>query len=131
MYIYYKYLLVTLNLGDSAIKSLLDSQSRRKFSEGLHEIAALCHQQEPSLRPTAAQLLTHPYFRFHRKHMHLPEYLLPALPLSDKVAYNRGKLEYLNIFLFTYYVRNLMRASVNVLITLFYKKTSRYQICSF
>lgn len=79
-------------LGDSAIKSLLHNQAKRKFSDGLHEVAALCLQQEPSQRPTAAQLLTHPYFKFNRKHMRLSEYLLPALPLSDKVAYNRGKL---------------------------------------
>ncbi|KAI4468540.1 serine/threonine-protein kinase ste20-like-related [Holotrichia oblita] len=79
--------------GDSAIKSLLHNQAKRKFSEGLHELAALCLQQEPSQRPTASQLLTHPYFRFNRKHMHLSEYLLPALPLSDKVAYNREDLE--------------------------------------
>ncbi|GJQ66359.1 hypothetical protein Trydic_g4396 [Trypoxylus dichotomus] len=81
------------NHGDSVLKSLLQNQAQRRFSESLHEIAALCLQQEPSERPTAAQLLTHPYFKFNRKHMHLSEYLLPALPLSDKVAYNKEELE--------------------------------------
>ncbi|XP_018324329.1 STE20-related kinase adapter protein alpha [Agrilus planipennis] len=64
------------------------NQANRRFSEGLHQIAALCLQREPSHRPSASQLLTHSYMKVHRRGLSLPHLLKPAIPLSDKVAYN-------------------------------------------
>nr|XP_022900509.1 STE20-related kinase adapter protein alpha [Onthophagus taurus] len=79
--------------GDSAVMTILSRQAKRKFNEGLHEITLLCMQYEEMDRPTAAQLLTHPYLKFNRKHAHLTEYLAPVIPLSDKVAYNKDELD--------------------------------------
>ncbi|KAJ8947933.1 hypothetical protein NQ314_008526 [Rhamnusium bicolor] len=62
----------------------------RRFSEDLHELAGLCLHREAYDRPTAGQLLTHPVFKTHKKSLTLPELLRPALPLSDRVAYDTG-----------------------------------------
>jgi len=68
----------------------------RRFSEHLHEIAGLCLAREPYARPTAEQLFTHPIFKNIRKSLPLRDLLKPALPLSDKVAFNRDDIENLD-----------------------------------
>lgn len=65
-------------------------QANRRFSEGLHQLAALCLQREPKCRPTASQLLTHSYLKVNRRGLQLPDLLKPAIPLSDRVAQNTG-----------------------------------------
>ncbi|KAJ8963083.1 hypothetical protein NQ318_018547 [Aromia moschata] len=65
----------------------------RRFSEYLHELAGLCLHREAYDRPTAGQLLTHPIFKTHKKTLPLPELLKPALPLSDRVAYDTDGME--------------------------------------
>lgn len=71
----------------------------RRFSEDLHEVAGLCLNREPYDRPTAEQLLSHPIFKTIRKSLPLTDLLKPAMPLSDKVAFNRGKALKYHIFL--------------------------------
>ncbi|CAH0550049.1 unnamed protein product [Brassicogethes aeneus] len=71
--------------GDCDSKSI----ENRKFSEDLHSVAELCMQRDAYYRPTAEQLLTHPLFKSHKKSMPLPDLLKPALPMSDRVAYNK------------------------------------------
>lgn len=78
-------------LGDCDISSKI---MNRRFSENLHEIAALCLNRDPCDRPTAGQLLTHPIFKTIRKSLPLTDLLKPAIPLSDKVAVNSGKSSY-------------------------------------
>ncbi|XP_045483832.1 STE20-related kinase adapter protein alpha isoform X2 [Harmonia axyridis] len=64
------------------------SWSKRRFNSYLHEFCYICLERESSIRPTAAQLLSHPVFKLIKKGPSLPELLKPALPLSDKVAFN-------------------------------------------
>lgn len=64
----------------------------RRFSEDLHELASLCLHRESYDRPTACQLLTHPIFKTLKKALPLPELLKPALPLSDRVGYDTGRV---------------------------------------
>ncbi|XP_030764025.1 STE20-related kinase adapter protein alpha isoform X2 [Sitophilus oryzae] len=65
----------------------------RRFSDDLHKIAEICLNQESYYRPTAEQLLADSIFKTIKKSMPLPDLLKPALPLSDKVAYNTDDLE--------------------------------------
>lgn len=74
-------------LGDSELSG---NVRHRKFSEDLHDVADLCMQRESYHRPTPCQLLTHPLFKAHKKAAPLQDLLKPALPMSDRVAYNTG-----------------------------------------
>ncbi|XP_019871083.2 STE20-related kinase adapter protein alpha isoform X2 [Aethina tumida] len=73
------------NSGDSELSG---NVRHRKFSEDLHDVADLCMQRESYHRPTPCQLLTHPLFKAHKKAAPLQDLLKPALPMSDRVAYN-------------------------------------------
>ncbi|XP_044747297.1 STE20-related kinase adapter protein alpha isoform X2 [Coccinella septempunctata] len=64
------------------------SWSKRRFNSHLHEFCYICLERESSNRPSAAQLLQHPVFKLIKKGASLPELLKPAIPLSDKVAFN-------------------------------------------
>lgn len=77
--------------GDSDLAAKFRKQSNRKFSDGLHEIAALCLQHEAYNRPTTSQLLTHPYLKFNKRCLYLPELLKPAIPLNNCVVNNSSK----------------------------------------
>ncbi|KAF5307468.1 hypothetical protein FQR65_LT06823 [Abscondita terminalis] len=68
------------------------NQINRRFSEALHQLAALCLQRDPFNRPTAAQLCSHSYLKLNRRGLHLPDLLKPALPLSERVAQNTDEL---------------------------------------
>lgn len=68
------------------------NQANRRFSEGLHQLTALCLQREPLCRPTAAQLCSHSYLKVSRRGSYLPDLLKPVLPLSDRVAHNTDDL---------------------------------------
>lgn len=93
----HKYISVHLpNIGGIGISATIKNQLNRKFSDSLHEIAASCVEQKPCDRPSAAQLLSYSYFKNNRKHTYLPEFLKPALPMSDRVAYNKGNELYRN-----------------------------------
>lgn len=72
----------------------MQQQAQRRFNEGLHQVAALCLQKNPCDRPTVHQLLLHPYMKYNRRNLYLPDLLKPAIPLSNKVAYYSGKLEF-------------------------------------
>lgn len=74
------------------VNSTLQKQANRRFSEGLHQLNALCLQKFPNDRPTASQLLAHPYFKISRRGFFLPELLKPAIPLGDRVAFNSDEL---------------------------------------
>ncbi|XP_060525031.1 STE20-related kinase adapter protein alpha [Cylas formicarius] len=65
----------------------------RRFSDDLHEMAALCLNRDPFERPSASQLLSHPIFKTIKKSLPLRDLLKPALPLSDKVAFNSDDVE--------------------------------------
>lgn len=80
--------------GDCDISSKIIN---RRFSEDLHELAGLCLSREPYSRPTAEQLLTHPIFKTIKKSLPLKDLLKPALPLSDKVGFNRDDVETLDV----------------------------------
>lgn len=86
----------TIFLGDCDISPKIVN---RRFSEDLHEVAGMCLNREPYDRPTAEQLLSHPIFKTIRKSLPLTDLLKPAMPLSDKVAFNRGKALKHRIFL--------------------------------
>ncbi|KAL3287179.1 hypothetical protein HHI36_001658 [Cryptolaemus montrouzieri] len=64
----------------------------KRFSRYLHEFCYICLKREPRSRPTAAQLLTNPVFKLIKKGLYLPELLRPALPLSDKMAFNKDEI---------------------------------------
>lgn len=55
---------------------------QRTFSQHFHMVVELCLQTEPSLRPTAAALLQHAFFRQRRASESLPELLRPVTPLT-------------------------------------------------
>lgn len=78
-------------LGDCESRNCYSNQINRRFSDNLHEIMALCLQRDSFSRPSAAQLLTHPFLKIIRRGLSLPELLKPAIPLSDRVAQNPGK----------------------------------------
>ncbi|KAF7284381.1 ste20-like kinase isoform X2 [Rhynchophorus ferrugineus] len=65
----------------------------RRFSEDLHKVTDICLKQEPVYRPTAEQLLTDPIFKTIKRSLPLPDLLKPALPLSDRVAFNTDEVE--------------------------------------
>ncbi|KAF2897660.1 hypothetical protein ILUMI_08527 [Ignelater luminosus] len=77
---------------NNEIHGFSQDQANRRFSEGLHQLAALCLQREPKCRPTASQLLTHSYLKVNRRGLQLPDLLKPAIPLSDRVAQNTDEL---------------------------------------
>ncbi|KAJ8968146.1 hypothetical protein NQ317_009240 [Molorchus minor] len=77
------------NSGDCEVSNYV---AHRRFSENLHELSNLCLQRDSYDRPNAGQLLTHPVFRNHKKCVPLPELLKPALPLSDRVAYDTANM---------------------------------------
>lgn len=79
-------------LGDYEGRSCYTNQINRRFSDNLHDITALCLQREAIHRPSAAQLLTHPFLKISRRGLSLPDLLKPAIPLSDRVAQNTGIL---------------------------------------
>lgn len=69
------------------------SLANRNFSKELHDFCYICLERDPDDRPTATQLLSHLVFRLLKKNfVSLPELLKPALPLSDKVAYNKEEM---------------------------------------
>ncbi|XP_017777233.1 PREDICTED: STE20-related kinase adapter protein alpha isoform X2 [Nicrophorus vespilloides] len=78
---------------DSGLKLSYHRQARRQFSDYLHELSMLCLQRNPYERPTTNYLLTHPFYKLSRRTLQLCELLKPALPLSDKVAYNNDEME--------------------------------------
>lgn len=70
--------------------SKIRKQASRKFTDGLHEIAALCLQKNASNRPTTSQLLSHSYLKINRRGLYLSELLKPAIPLNNCVVNNSG-----------------------------------------
>lgn len=76
------------------MSSVIKKQAKRRFSENLHQINALCLQKQPHDRPSAAQLLTHPFLKLYKKGLYLPDLLKPAVPMGEKVAFNPGLFIY-------------------------------------
>lgn len=62
----------------------------RTFSEPFHQVAELCLLRHPGDRPTAAQLLTHTFFKYCRRNYNMIELLHPVIPMSDRIANNPG-----------------------------------------
>lgn len=81
-------------LGDNGLSDCYSNQINRRFTDALHNFAALCLQRDALCRPSAAQLLTHPFLKVNRRAMFLPELLKPAIPLSDRVVQNTGQYRY-------------------------------------
>lgn len=78
------------NQGDCEISP---NMMNRKFSGDLHEVTTLCLYRDPYDRPTAAQLLTHPLFKYlHKRQVNMIEFLKPALPFGDRIALNSEEM---------------------------------------
>ncbi|CAG9767043.1 unnamed protein product [Ceutorhynchus assimilis] len=81
--------------GDCVISPIIVN---RRFSKDLHEVTGLCLSRNPNHRPKAGKLLNHSLFKSIKKRtLSLNELLKPALPLSDKVAFNREDVENLDV----------------------------------
>ncbi|XP_063217614.1 STE20-related kinase adapter protein alpha isoform X2 [Bacillus rossius redtenbacheri] len=69
------------------------AMQQRRFSEASHQLAELCLQREPTLRPSAGQLLAHSFFKqCKRSGATMAELLHPALPFSDARGDAQDKL---------------------------------------
>lgn len=63
----------------------------RAFSDLFHQFTELCLLRSPCDRPTATQLLTHPFFKHCRRNYNMIELLHPVIPMSDRIANNPGE----------------------------------------
>ncbi|KAL1513730.1 hypothetical protein ABEB36_003102 [Hypothenemus hampei] len=79
--------------GDISLKII-----NRRFSDNIHEMAAQCLNREPFYRPSAEQLLKHSLFKTIKNSLPLTDLLKPAIPLSDRVAFNKEDIENLDTF---------------------------------
>ncbi|XP_051157149.1 STE20-related kinase adapter protein alpha [Leptopilina boulardi] len=75
----------SLNVIDKRIESL----STRKFSEPFHSITEVCLQRDPGNRPSATQLISHPFFKQCRK---TDETLIDILKIVTPI--HQRKIEY-------------------------------------
>ncbi|XP_050305651.1 STE20-related kinase adapter protein alpha [Anthonomus grandis grandis] len=69
----------------------------RRFSGDLHEIVNVCLSHDPQLRPSAEKLMTHRIFKTIKKSPPLTDLLKPAMPLSDRVAFNLDDIETMDV----------------------------------
>ena len=70
-------------LSDSYLR-LMRAAPGRRFSDAFHQLVRLCVEREPSRRPTAAQLLGHPFIvRQCRRAPPLTHLLRPDVPVSE------------------------------------------------
>lgn len=66
----------------------------RTLSENFHELTQLCLIRDPNGRPTAAQLMLHPFFKqCRRSATPLPELLNPLLPITDNRTASHSKCD--------------------------------------
>lgn len=65
--------------------------ANRLFTEAFHQFTELCLLRNHLERPSAAQMLTHSFFKHCRRHHNITELLHPVIPMSDRIATNPGK----------------------------------------
>lgn len=58
----------------------LDDASKKKFSSSFKEFVSLCLQKDPSLRPSASELLKHKFFKNRKAREYLVSTVLSVLP---------------------------------------------------
>lgn len=74
-------------IGGDISENAASEYSQRRFTDAFHQLTELCLQKDPALRPAAAQLLLHAFFKTARRHASgcsLPELLHPVMPLGDR-----------------------------------------------
>ncbi|XP_069703693.1 STE20-related kinase adapter protein alpha isoform X2 [Periplaneta americana] len=78
-------------VGDSVASNMLQlkAMQQRRFSDAFHQLAELCLQREPALRPSASQLLAHSFFKQCRQRHGdasptVPQLLHPVMPICDR-----------------------------------------------
>ncbi|VDP47515.1 unnamed protein product [Soboliphyme baturini] len=62
--------------------AISDEQRNRRFSDKFHNFIELCLKFNPAERPSARELLKHPFMKFPKKRLSLENYLSSVRPLS-------------------------------------------------
>ena len=69
----------------------LDDKGKKHFSKFMKDVVTRCLQKDPHLRPTAAQLLEHRFFKQAKDNDYLARHLMSGLPsLGDRVQEMRS-----------------------------------------
>ncbi|KAG1678629.1 hypothetical protein FOA52_012636 [Chlamydomonas sp. UWO 241] len=71
----------------------LEDKGKRHFSKAMREVVAKCLQKDPRLRPTAAQLLEHKFFKQAKDEEYLARTIMAGMPsLGERVQQIRQGL---------------------------------------
>lgn len=77
-------------VGDSVASNMMHLRTlqQRRFSQSFHQFAELCLQRDPTLRPSASQLLAHSFFKQCRQRHGdaspaVPQLLHPVMPICE------------------------------------------------
>ena len=74
--------------------TLMRAAPGRRFSDAFHQYVRLCVDREPARRPTAAQLLSHPFLvRQCRRAPPLSHLLRPDVPVSEATLLEGGSTQ--------------------------------------
>lgn len=87
-------------VGDSVASNMmhLKTLQQRRFSQPFHQFAELCLQRDPTLRPSASQLLAHSFFKQCRQRHGdvsptVPQLLHPVMPICEPRIDSQGNLQ--------------------------------------
>lgn len=79
------------NVGQDTEMETIRLPYHRTFSHTFHQFVEVCLHRNPSLRPTAAQLLNHPFIRQIKKlSIDVPSLLAPVKPMNDISVLPKG-----------------------------------------
>jgi serine/threonine protein kinase len=103
-------------VGDSVASNMMHLRTlqQRRFSQSFHQFAELCLQRDPTLRPSASQLLAHSFFKQCRQRHGdaspaVPQLLHPVMPICEhridrqgnlQIGVQENTLRYLNVSVF-------------------------------
>ena len=83
-------------VGDSVASNMmhLKTLQQRRFSQPFHHFTELCLQRDPTMRPSASQLIAHSFFKQCRQRhgdaSTVPQLLRPVMPICERRIDSQG-----------------------------------------